>query len=624
MDAHSDSAAESEGASSSESGSSAESLGHATHGLPRVVLKWLSKLRRRAANKTEQSLLSIPSSSIDLAGLRLAHTLDAPWDRSQHAIASQHLYSMKQRQRTDAVLREMTALTTPLKCVRFDEGNGAIMKYYHNRVCVGRKGVGLVVARRRKGDAMQSPPMADFGFHEAPGRRLCSHEGLFDLVNIYKHTHNALGFVLALHSALGEANGIEDYFGDDKRFMLPWVVHISRLERNLLLPDEELASLLVAVYVGAQARPALESYVEDNHMLNSEVVCHDGTYKFMRTFREATNAAAPRPANASTRPSPSLKRPRRTPGGQAATIYTRSSAAKNTNFQLALSSDGRLLGFHAFAGETRYSQCCAHFEVLRRRCKSVLLMFPQPTTLFGVRVLIERTNPFGVLTDGFPPGGIFLATYMFMAGIESSFTRAMGPVAEHAPFAPAYQSRQAPPIEAPILGHEPVKLEEDSFVAAIQRGDASPLVAEKLTAVFLSPQQTGASFDAGPIMGTDWRHPVWTHRTEHLTKRHPLRVAFGNMFEHMLKNLAAPPWQPDLRSDFSEDTSLVWRLPEDVASELLCEDGASKSGAPESWYGRVWGWARVWAMWKQNELRVAVAFLPILPQSLFLAIIRKI
>ena len=610
-------------------------LGLVASAMPQALQQWLASLRHRAQGKARRSLSRIPDPAVDWTSLNMSTSLDDSWDREENTKGCQAMYCIKQRQRQEEVLERMTECCVPLPCVRFDPGHGAFLKYVHRRLCIGRKGVGLIIARRRQGDGGASPPMGVCGFHAAPGRRIYFHEDLLGMVCQYKHAHNNKAFVLALHSTIGDSNSVHEYFTADARFDLAWQLSVTRLERALLLPDEELASLLIAVYVGVHARPALESYVHDNHLLNSEIVCHDGTYKFLRTLRQnkaprivpptpsvsidgsvaQTRAQLPDSTGKAAPAQRSAKRAKLTPGGQLQSMYTRDGATKNTNFQLTLSSDGRLLGFHAFAGETRYSQCCAHFEVLRQRCRAVLRTFGYPRTLMGVKTLLQRTQPFGALTDGFPTGGLTLSACMFALGVYGSFASpdtADADSGEH--LLQLFHIVKNGNDDA--LRRQVVHVRTPSFVTAVWEGQHSPAVANMLMPLLRTDQWPPASVIVEPLYGLDWRHPVWTHRKEHLSKRHPLHQAFGNMYENLLMYLAAPPWEPDLEASCNMDSCVMWRIPDDVTHEIENMTSGRLMNRPALWFGKVSGWRHVWAMWEHNQLSVLVSFMHVLPQSL--------
>ena len=121
--------------------------------------------------------------------------------------------------------QNLRVATLALFCKSF-----VVAQTIHRRLCVGRKGVGVLIARRRQGVASADPPMAACGFYGAPGRHVYFHEDLLDLVSQYKHSHNDTACVLPLHATIGDTNSLPEYFAADCRFAVAWNFPVLCLE----------------------------------------------------------------------------------------------------------------------------------------------------------------------------------------------------------------------------------------------------------------------------------------------------------------------------------------------------------------------------------------------------------
>ena len=171
--------------------------------------------------------------------------------------------------------------------------------------------------------------------------------------------------------------------------------------------------------------------------------------------------------------------------------------------------------------------------------------------------------------------------------------------------------------------NKPSVLIEPNFLTAVRGGHLSHKAAHLLVPLLETKVWPSAAIVNEPLLGIDWRHPVWTHRREHLSKRHPWSLAFGNMYESLVQNLAAPPWTPDLTADCHWPSCFVWRVPDEVTREIRSFSGASMPARPSMWFGKSWSWRLVWEMWEHNQLTVLVSFMHMLPQTPLLQAMRQ-
>ena len=574
-----------------------EDMGDAFAHLPKKLAAWLRKLQWRAHRKVCQSFaLASGGAATQSSQASDCISLDEPYYAGTQTVINQLLHIRMQYNIMDTNLRSQAA-TTKIPLILFHESSQSNWKKYFNlRLLYSTHGVAVLLCRKVLGRS-SVPDLSQHGYFPASGRSCCNVD-LLRLMSSYHHIPNMKMLQNAVHSAMRMGNPVTliDSFARERENFTIKELAITTMELNLILPSEDVCSLLMALWTSVHVVPRLRLRVEQAIRFNSDVVFHDGTFKFMRFVQgqadKPSGAAAAAPGVSSTDAAPRKAAGRcRTPGGQ---VMQLKKSGRGADLQLTLSTDGRLLGFGAYRGETKYSYFCQHSELLRQRLLSIFQRCGSPNALStaALRNLIARVSPFGVIMDGFPDGGIRLSEFVFADGIWNSFAteRSSDGVAPHGMLPQAPTAPAAPPVV----------LRDGSFLANVMAGASLPACLSSL-----GNQETGdlpLDLKFGSIIGLDWRHPIWAFRKK-LNMRHPSSYRVALLLEGMVRFWAVPPWLGDY--DAVGPAALVPRVGDfDGVQPLEFVDL------------RTWGSRSVYRLWALSPLAFKLAAARHIPAQL--------